>query len=59
MFVPSIPRNYERVERLDYLLRRAEQETIAAIRSANPRAAASHERMAAAYSAQATSMLAG
>ena len=53
------PQQYDRSQQLAYWLRRAEQETIAAIRSASPQAAASHERMAAVYSAQATNMLAG
>jgi hypothetical protein len=44
-------------ESLDYLLRRAEQETIAAIRSTDPRASGSHAQMACAFSARAISML--
>lgn len=44
-------------EQLDYLLRRAEQESIAAIRSVDPRAAELHQHMASAYSAQATAIL--
>lgn len=45
-------------EELDYLLRRAEQESIAAVRSVDPRAAKPHEHMACAYSAQALALLA-
>lgn len=44
-------------DELDYLLRRAEQESIAAIRSADPRAAGPHEHMATRYSAQALELL--
>lgn len=47
----------DRSEQLAYWLRRAEQESIAAIRSANPQASSSHARMAQAYSAMATSLL--
>lgn len=46
-----------RSEQLDYWLRRAEQESIAAIRSASPGAAASHSFMARAYSLQASTLL--
>ena len=42
---------------LDYWLRRAEQEAIAAIRSGDPRAAEPHTRMASVYSARARSLL--
>ncbi|HWJ58258.1 MAG TPA: hypothetical protein VNR68_01225 [Sphingomicrobium sp.] len=51
------PRPYQRSETLDYVLRRAEEESIAAIRSPDPRASASHSAMAQAYSAQATVLL--
>ena len=44
-------------EELDYLLRRAEEESIAAIRSVDPRASAPHAQMASAYSAQAMALL--
>ena len=44
-------------EQLDYLLRRAEQETIAAISAMDARAAELHQQMAGAYSAQATALL--
>ena len=44
-------------EELDYLLRRAEQESIAAVRSVDPRAAEPHAQMASAYSAQAMALL--
>lgn len=44
-------------EQLEYLLRRAEQETVAAVRSVDPRAAEPHEHMASAYSAQAAELL--
>jgi len=44
-------------EQLDYLLRRAQQESIAAIRSVDPRAAGPHEHMANLYSAQARNLL--
>ncbi|MGH6658105.1 MAG: hypothetical protein ACREBK_06615 [Sphingomicrobium sp.] len=44
-------------EQLDYVLRRAEQESIAAIRSPDPRAARQHEAMSFAYSARALSLL--
>ncbi len=46
-------------EQLDYLLRRAEQESIAAIRSLDPRAAGPHAHMAISYSARARSLLGG
>ena len=44
-------------ETLDYLLRRAEQESIASIRSVDPRAARPHQEMACVYSAQAMALL--
>lgn len=45
-------------DQLDYLLRRAEQESIAAIRSVDPRASEPHAQMASLYSAQARTLLA-
>lgn len=45
-------------EQIDYLLRRAQQESIAAIRSVDPRAAGLHEQMADLYGAQARNLLA-
>lgn len=47
----------EKRDELDYVLRRAKQESIAAIRSADPRAAGPHEHMASRYSAQAMELL--
>ena len=44
-------------EELDFLLRRAEQESIAAIRSPNPHASERHDAMAQAYSALAVTIL--
>ena len=58
MFVPNQPRQYDRSEQLDYWLRRAEQESIAAIRSTDHIAAQRHDSMAQAYSALAMSILA-
>ncbi len=49
----------ERSEQLDYWLRRAEQESIAAIRSTNRIASQRHDSMALAYSALAVTMLGG
>lgn len=46
-------------EQLDYLLRRAEQESVAAIRSVDPRAAELHAHMASEYSAKAMALLGG
>ncbi len=46
-------------ETLDYLLRRAEQESIAAIRTTDARAAEPHAQMACAYTARAMSLLNG
>ena len=57
MFSPSHGRREDPADRLDYLLRRAEQESIAAIRSINPEAAERHDIMAHAYSAEALTML--
>ena len=57
MFSPSHVRHEDPAYHLDYLLRRAEQESIAAIRSINPVAAERHDIMAHAYSAQALTML--
>jgi hypothetical protein len=50
-------RGATRPKQLDYLLRRAQQESIAAIRSVDPRAAAPHEHMASFYGAQARTLL--
>ena len=49
--------DFERTEQLDYWLRRAEQESIAAIRSTNSVASQRHDAMAQAYSALARTML--
>ena len=57
MFVASQPQDFERAQQLDYWLRRAEQESIAAIRAANPTASERHDAMAQAYSALARSLL--
>jgi hypothetical protein len=51
------PRASEQSEQLDYWLRRAEQESIAAIRSTNAVAAQRHDAMAQAYAARARSLL--
>lgn len=51
------PHECDRSQNLDYVLRRAEEETIAAIRSGDPRASAIHCAMARAYSAQANALL--
>ncbi len=48
---------YDATEELDFLLRRAEQESIAAIRSTNAEAAERHDAMAQAYSAMAVAMM--
>jgi hypothetical protein len=53
------PFDHERSEQIDYLLRRAEQESIAAIRSTNSIASERHDAMAHAYSALAVTMLGG
>jgi len=44
-------------EELEFLHRRAEQESIAAIRSLSPKASERHDAMAQAYSALAVTML--
>ncbi len=44
-------------EQLDYLLRRAEQESIAAIRTVDARAAEPYAQMACAYTTRAVTML--
>lgn len=46
-------------EQLDYLLRRAEQESIAAIRTIDPRAAEPHAQMACAFTERALTLLDG
>lgn len=51
-----VPDQSGRSEHLHYWLRRAEQEAIAAIRSASPEASSSHARMAEAYSARAIAL---
>jgi len=56
MDIPHNPQA-ERSEQLDYWLRRAEQESIAAIRSPHAVAAERHIAMAEAYSALARSLL--
>lgn len=56
MFVQPSHR-FDRAEKLDYLLRRAEQEAIAAIRAPDERASNKHAEMALTYSALATTML--
>ena len=57
MFIPHQQHHYERSEELEYWLRRAEQESIAAIRSSDTVVAQRHDAMAQAYSALATSIL--
>jgi hypothetical protein len=57
MFVPDQPHEYDRSEQLDYWLRRAEQESIAAIRSTDSVAAQRHDVMAQTYSALARRLL--
>ena len=49
--------DFERTEQLDYWLRRAEQESIAAIRSTNSIVSERHDAMAQAYSAMAKTLL--
>ena len=49
--------DYDATEELDFLLRRAEQELIAAIRSINAEVAERHDAMAHAYSAMAIMMI--
>jgi hypothetical protein len=49
--------DFDRSEQLDYWLRRAEQESIAAIRSTNSTASQRHDAMAQAYSALARTIL--
>lgn len=56
MDIPRSPQA-ERSEQLDYWLRRAEQESIAAIRSPHAVAAERHNAMAQAYSALARGLL--
>lgn len=55
--IPTRSRDEAAADKLDFLLRRAEQESIAAIRSINPQASERHDAMAHAYSAQAVLML--
>lgn len=56
MFFPQDMQRIERSEQLDYWLRRAEQESIAAIR-ATGEASKRHDAMAQAYSALARHLL--
>ena len=49
----------ERFEQFDYWLRRAEQESVAAIRSADSVASQRHDAMSQAYSALALTLLGG
>ena len=57
MFIPASSQPQPSPEELDYLLRRAEEESIAAIRSVNAEVLARHDAMAFAYSSQALTML--
>lgn len=57
MPVPDAPYDHQRSQQIDYWLRRAEQESIAAIRSTSAIAAQRHDTMAQAYSARARSLL--
>jgi hypothetical protein len=49
----------ERIESVEYLLRRAEQESIAAIRAGDKSIAERHDEMAHAYSLRAAALLGG
>lgn len=57
MIALSNHHEFDATEELDFLLRRAEQESIAAIRSINAEAAERHDAMAHAYSAMAIMMI--
>ena len=57
MSAPTPVHRYDSSDQLDYWLRRAEQESIAAIRAASPAAAERHDAMAHTYSALALMML--
>lgn len=57
MISSTVGRPENPAERIDFLLRRAEQEAIAAIRSINPTVAERHDIMAHAYSAKVVTML--
>ena len=57
MFVSDQPQPYQREQQLDYWLRRAEQESIAAIRSLSSVAAQRHDTMALAYTTMAMSLM--
>ena len=59
MTVSAQPEPQPAPEQLDYLLRRAEQESIAAIRASDPRVADPHTHMASVFSARARSLLGG
>ena len=54
---PNMSHRAEHSEQIEYWLRRAEQESIAAIRAPNAQASQSHSMMAEAYSAMATNLL--
>lgn len=54
---PIVTHRAEHHEQIEYWLRRAEQESIAAIRAPNVQASESHSVMAEAYSALATNLL--
>ncbi|MEO7655308.1 MAG: hypothetical protein ABIS23_06460 [Sphingomicrobium sp.] len=57
MAVADLPHRQEWTEQLGYWLRRAEQESIAAIRSPDSEAAQRHDAMALAYSTMAMSLM--
>jgi hypothetical protein len=57
MTAPTPVHRYDPEDQLEYWLRRAEQESIAAIRASNAVAAERHDAMAFAYSSQALAML--
>lgn len=57
-FEPKQPRRREDFTEVEYLLRRADHETIAAIRALDPRATQSHAVMAKHYSEQSRELIA-
>ena len=57
MTAPTPVHRYDPSDQLEYWLRRAEQESIAAIRATSAAAAERHDAMAFAYSGQALAML--
>ncbi|MEO7865360.1 MAG: hypothetical protein ABIR63_05765 [Sphingomicrobium sp.] len=57
MTMPARVREEAPSDELGFLLRRAEQESVAAIRSINSQASERHDAMAYAYSARAVTML--